>query len=610
MPSEEEVEADAPNPEACSGALATAEGGGDGGLLERQHASPVARTPGDYSLTFVPTRAGFFTLTVHIRDANGGKGDDDEPVCLGPWRLVVGPSTLCLNTSLAAAMLPMGALEVGSGLRVIMPLLDRFSNVLLLPSTATTVLGHSAAASPAPRRGEVWGATTTAPFAGGLHAWLVRATAAAEAPEAEPSAVEVSCDAMAPSAPPAEAERVPCALELLRDAPPHRSFDALLAEHLQQHVKVKPARPSTAAADRGGTSSDAVRRPGTAGPNLRRAAGAALGAHALSASLQRDATPSFAAAVAMATGDGAAPAQPPPTGADALAWATWRAKALATAMATAGAVAAATDGVGVDSAASANQMTPAFARVSLDSIPCGEWLLRLNSGAPAKLGLRKGEADAQHAAVSSAKIVARAGALDATRCRASGPGILSAHVGQPAEFTLTPCDANGYAKRVSRGAPFRLSVLNSGAHNGRRLDFRVDARSDGSYLVRYVPFGAAGDFLLQVTFAGRPIAGSPFRVAVADMSGNARAQLRQRPATAPALTATQRRNHYAKNAGIGHRPHSRAAAHGMAEGERSLLLGLAKKTVVGPGQEEALLARLQLMRAPQQRQHAQPEPQR
>ena len=155
---------------------------------------------------------------------------------------------------------------------------------------------------------------------------------------------------------------------------------------------------------------------------------------------------------------------------------------------------------------------------------------------------------------------------------------------------------------MARGAPFRVCVLNSGAHNGRRLDFRVDARSDGSYLVRYVPFGAAGDFLLQVTFAGRPIAGSPFRVAVADMSGsgNARTQPRQRPATAPALTAAQRRT-YAKNGGFGHRSHSRSAAHGMAEGERSLLLALGKR----PDQEESLLARLQLMRAPQQRQHTQ-----
>jgi len=36
---------------------------------------------------------------------------------------------------------------------------------------------------------------------------------------------------------------------------------------------------------------------------------------------------------------------------------------------------------------------------------------------------------------------------------------------------------------MARGAPFRVCILNS-CGNGRRLDFRVEARDDGSYQVQ------------------------------------------------------------------------------------------------------------------------------
>ena len=199
------------------------------------------------------------------------------------------------------------------------------------------------------------------------------------------------------------------------------------------------------------------------------------------------------------------------------------------------------------------------------------------------------------------RLVVNAGALDASKCLASGDGIVSAVLGQEAHFTITPCDGRGYAKRMARGTPFRISVLNagSGLSGSRRLTFGVDPQPDGSYDVRYNAFGPPGDFLLQVTFAGKPIQGSPFRVAVG-------APAVPSAAPSPATAAMQAHAAWTGDAGTwsascraappsgapGHARTSGAGAQGaaggrcgsrgrhapgragMAEGERAVLLAL------------------------------------
>ena len=53
--------------------------------------------------------------------------------------------------------------------------------------------------------------------------------------------------------------------------------------------------------------------------------------------------------------------------------------------------------------------------------------------------------------------------------------------------------------------------------DGNPFEFNVDAQLDGTYLIRYVPFAPkAAQFVLSVTFAAKPIQGSPFKVTVAD----------------------------------------------------------------------------------------------
>ena len=199
----------------------------------------------------------------------------------------------------------------------------------------------------------------------------------------------------------------------------------------------------------------------------------------------------------------------------------------------------------------------AAALVALDELVAGEFMLQLTN-------------TATHATASAGRLCVQAGALDASRCVAEGSGLERAVPGEPAEFTVTPRDANGYVRRMARGAPFRVCVLNGAA----RIESTVEARLDGSYVIksalpqptprppllchrpplfclplpsrspfpppspalpqlpshrrtatlvpRYVPFTrkAEGSFLLSVTFAAKPIRGSPFRVTVAE-AGNA-----------------------------------------------------------------------------------------
>ena len=572
--------------------------GGEGSLLEWQHAKALrSGAHGEYTLTYVPRRAGVYSAWIHVPAAGDPSASSaaSEDVYLGPWRLVVRPSTLCLATSLAATIMPVGALEVGANLSVLIPLLDRFQNALLLPPLPTT--------------------TGSGAYSAGLHADLVRASAASEdGTEQAGRATETEEDTDV-------VDHIKCTIELLRDAPPRRQISAALAESCRRLVAhAPPARPGTAAALRTATAAVASAvskpRPRTGGALRSACTSGVLG---LASSLPSRGRPPAELVALMA---GAPSAAPPPASAGANARVAWRAQTTISAAATAAAVAAATvggRGYHLGGAPSEGETAAAFAHVSLGSLPNGEWLLQVSAD-------DKSSADPAHRAIDSLvgvdamddscvtmrqeKILVQAGALDATQCHAAGAGIASAQLGQPATFTITPCDANGFAKRVSRGAPFRVSVLNSGGHGSRRLEFQVDARSDGSYSVRYVPFGCAGDFLLQVTFAGKPIAKSPFRVAVTeppDAKGNAGGttirSLRTRPATAPPLTAMQRARTHAASSGVDAAASHHSAAHGMAEGERAVLVALGRLNKHGkkPPEADQLISRLQQMRPPQQR---------
>jgi hypothetical protein len=141
---------------------------------------------------------------------------------------------------------------------------------------------------------------------------------------------------------------------------------------------------------------------------------------------------------------GGAPA-PPTDSAGAAAWAAWRAQATLVAVAAAGAAAAAKeDGAGARSGVC--ELAPAYARVRLASLPCGEWRLRFGvggandaDGAAAGgsegsgvdealaelLGVREGGEGGEGGsacgyASSSRSLAVNAGALDASRCHASG----------------------------------------------------------------------------------------------------------------------------------------------------------------------------------------------
>ena len=234
-----------------------------------------------------------------------------------------------------------------------------------------------------------------------------------------------------------------------------------------------------------------------------------------------------------------------------------------------------------------------FARIHAPSVQNGVWHLALSLSS-SSLSTSSAEGLAPVRAISTQTFNVQAGALDASKCRASGEGIERAMVGQRASFVITPSDGRGYARKMARGAPFRLLILNS-TPGGRRLaDTQIDTRPDGSYLVNYTPYGAPGDFLLQVTFAARPICGSPFRVAVNENAPPARASRQQRPQTAPASRAM------AATASL-------IAAAESVDARHTMLMALKGGRVAsgaGGGAEAGarLLARLKQSRVPQRRQ--------
>ena len=150
----------------------------------------------------------------------------------------------------------------------------------------------------------------------------------------------------------------------------------------------------------------------------------------------------------------------------------------------------------------------AAALVTFDDLVAGDFTLVLAC---------TGNDDATGAAAAAAaagRLTVQAGALDASQCIGEGPGLRACVLGEPADFSITPRDANGYVRRMARGAPFRVCCINGAAH----IEFAVEPRIDGSYGIRYTPFGRKGEqlLILAVTFAGKPIRGSPFRVAVVE----------------------------------------------------------------------------------------------
>lgn len=204
-----------------------------------------------------------------------------------------------------------------------------------------------------------------------------------------------------------------------------------------------------------------------------------------------------------------------------------------------------------------------------------------------------------------------AGALDAERCIASGKGLERVTLGQRATFTITPRDGRGCTRRMARGAPFRVCVLNG---SGRyAIESSVHTRPDGTYQVEYTPLGPppvgplASELLLQVTFAGKPIYGAPFRVAVdaavnaavsaaVDAAGGVRSggggSRPARPTTAPAWSGGARGRERAS------RTNAPRGANGQ---ELSMAVLVEARRGAKPSNHEALLARLTQMRAPQQR---------
>lgn len=574
---------------------------------------------------------------------------------LGPYRVLVHPSTLCLSTSLAHALVPSGGFEVGAPLAVTVPLLDRFSNALLLPELPPPVTitreVHAAPAAPAaappssllhnfmpPASAPAWTEQeVSVPYAAGLYACLVRATRHHEPHACHPDeathadgVVHVADDARD------VVERIACGVEIARDVQPARPLSRLLAEATTEQPQVLSSRPSTASGScpstatggrpttakvaRGGSGASPqapaggapATRPATAGAHMRPQR--SLTAAAIAANLSAAMAPTAAPA---ATGSGTSRA---------------RAHTAMAATAAAAAVAAAQESArgrgGRVYAVGEARAAAAYARITLGSLLCGEWMLKvattpMTAEAAAEaadvedVSMPQPELDALvgtrlHGGASVATCAERlevsAGVLDAKQCVAAGAGIANATLGSPATFTITPRDSNGYTKRMSRGAPFRVAVLNGGSGStNRRIDAHVDARADGTYRVRYTPYGAAGDFLIQVTFAAQPIAKSPFRVSVHDAandapSGASRA-LRARPQTAPALTATQRNTRHAMGGGAV----AAGGAPSVANGERAVLLSIGKlKAPPSRGRPteggDALLSRLSQMRPPQQRQ--------
>lgn len=101
--------------------------------------------------------------------------------------------------------------------------------------------------------------------------------------------------------------------------------------------------------------------------------------------------------------------------------------------------------------------------ITLDAMVAGEFALAITYGADVTVGVDR--------------LVAQAGALDASRCLALGPGLQAAVVDQRTSFVITPRDAQGHVRCMARGVPFRICVLDGGCHIESFLEMRCVAEA-------------------------------------------------------------------------------------------------------------------------------------
>ena len=94
--------------------------------------------------------------------------------------------------------------------------------------------------------------------------------------------------------------------------------------------------------------------------------------------------------------------------------------------------------------------------------------------------------------------------VDSSMVTASGDGLMTAEVNRKASFIINTHGASGGDIKVSitspRGQPVNSNIFNQG---------------DGMYKVEYMVM-EAGEYIVDVAYAGRSINGSPFKVSAVD----------------------------------------------------------------------------------------------
>lgn len=374
-----------------SGACGFSSGDDESGAIEA-HECEELRGAGEYELSYVPTRAGVYALSVHLPLQGKARSSSMEEgggasVVLGPWRVAVLPARPCLRASLAAALLPVEALEVGTPLEVLVPLVDRYENAALVADAP--------------------GVGGCAPV-GTLSAQLVRAVS--ERPATAPGGARTTTsggDRIAVESSGGGSSTggvVECSVELLRDVQSARALCARVGTYRVGQMQRTQPQPHGRWQQPQGDSKQSSRpltAPGGGRPRVLTP----------SPSVQ----PRLAARQLDKVGG-----WPGPTG----------------------------ESRG-GAPLSGGGATVAFARLSVASLPSGEWRVALSSADAASAGSEMAGVGGA-SAVSATRLIVQAGSLDASRCIASGSGITSATLGEPALFTITPCDGQ------PRGSKCRL----------------------------------------------------------------------------------------------------------------------------------------------------------
>ena len=536
-----------PSSSASSGARSSASSGA-GSSVSSGARSSVSSVSSDSSS---PTE-------IVLRGEQDGEDDQAEALVLaadanttlGPWRIDVGPARFCLKTSLSAATLPAETLEVGSTLAVCVPLLDRFGNwmrpteagrlgsllsaalvrvQLLLPSAVSSAVeGSDEKLEVSSPRGGFRPGSSRGGFRPGSAA---HAASAGRTPSATPSIDSLgvtkslgrpSTAARRPStdlsigfnrrSSSASDATLPSASTSAWTSTPHDgAYDGAL-ERLEcsvvvcpwtkAHAAQLPSPPSASASAHAPAPSMAMARPVSAAPcRSEAAASRPVGTALITAPTSQSNRPKTAGSMSAVMSAAERSAR------GAVMSAPDRSSA-AGAPTTAPAAGAPPTRPAQDGAFRCLPPSDAIAAlVTFDALVAGDFTLALACTAD-------DTTSAAAAAATAGRLTVQAGALDASQCIGEGPGLRACVLGETADFSITPRDANGYVRRMARGAPFRVCCINGAAH----IEFAVEARIDGSYGIRYTPCGRKGEqlLILAVTFAGKPIRGSPFRVAVVE----------------------------------------------------------------------------------------------